>query len=98
MVIPMKRLVKKRLVPFSVKIWNRKITLPVGIKIKYPTMIASIADTNTAPAAMSLILPARAFRCGQTKSTSPSIAELKSSATTTIPQNVHWLHYAVVLW
>ena len=49
-----------------------------------PIIAAPVAQTNTAPAAMSFICPAKGCLPGETKSTKRSIEELNNSAAITI--------------
>ena len=57
--------------------------------------IAARAHTKTAPAAMSFTCPAIGFRCGDTKSTSRSMAELNSSAAITRPMHRMTISHSV---
>ena len=56
-----------------------------GKKMMIPVIAAASAHTNTAPAAMSFTCPAKGLRCGDTRSTSLSIAVFISSAAITSP-------------
>lgn len=52
----------------------------LGINMIIPTIIAKIEAISTAPAAISLALPANGLKSGETKSTKVSIAVLTASS------------------
>ena len=60
----------------------------LGIKIINPIIAAAIAETSTAPAAMSLAFLAFSFISGIAISTVVSIAEFTSSNDITNPNNI----------
>lgn len=64
--------------------------------MKHPMIADAIAKINTAPAAMSLIIPALALYSGETRSTSFSKDELNNSALITIAKQITNIIHSVV--
>jgi len=69
----------------------------LGMKIINPMHAEIIADTNTAPAAISLAFPANLFCRGETKSTIFSMAVFTISAVKTKPKQSKQSNHSVML-
>jgi hypothetical protein len=69
----------------------------LGMKMINPIQAEIIAETNTAPAAISLAFPANLFCCGEAKSTTFSMAVFTISAVKTRPKQSKQSNHSVML-